>query len=156
MSDARIWTPVIGRTYIVRGYHTGDFFARCLSISRVCGTRCLLEVLDTMRPRQRSGCAFPDCVREDWHGGEHEFPRIRVGACLSIEFPHAWYVPAEEISSANLEPVSNMDAWTAPSIPCSIAGFQRSTKGRIPSARRARCENLPRAAGGSLSSSPIG
>jgi len=156
MSDARIWTPTIGHTYIVRGYHTGDFLARCEAISRVCGTRAVVTVLDTMRPRPRISdrCAFPDCVREDWHGGDHEFARIRIGASLTIEVPHAWYVPAELLPS-DLEDVSNMDVWTAPSIRCSTPVSALMTKGKILSARRARCASLPPAAGGSLSSSSI-
>jgi hypothetical protein len=111
-----IWTPAIGRTYIVRGHYTGDFFARCEQLLR---NAALLTVLDTMQPppRVEDKCAFPECIRKDWHGGDHEFPRLRVGASIEVGRCHAWYVPAETIG--DLEHTRTMDLWIAPSIRCS-------------------------------------
>lgn len=153
MSDSHIWKPTVGRSYIVRGYYTGDFFARCERLAL--NGAALLTVLDTMQPRPRveDKCPFPDCIRGDWHGGDHEFPRLRVGASIEVGRCHAWYVPAaEEIPPADLVAQSTIDPWIAP---FSTLGSALSTKARIPSARRVRCVNSPPAAAGLSSSSSI-
>jgi hypothetical protein len=78
---------VHGRVYKVSGVFPGDFVGKLIDIINVGGTRYLqFLVTDTLRPAPRvfNKCPFPQCIRQEEHGGEHEFPRIRAGAYVEI------------------------------------------------------------------------
>ena len=67
------------KLYRVRGYHIGDFIGECLSTNR---HTAIFEITDTLRPAPRipkPKCSFPGCVRSDFHAGDHELVRMRVG-----------------------------------------------------------------------------
>jgi len=88
----------IGRHYRVEGYHTGDFAGEVLSVDRDLAR---IRVTDPMRPmpRVRNRCAFPACVREDFHQGDHEFMRVREGAVIEIPWRSAKWIPiADRVS----------------------------------------------------------
>jgi hypothetical protein len=54
-----------------------------------------IRVTDPMRPtpRVRNRCAFPECIREDFHFGDHEFVRVREGVLLEVSWRAATWVP---------------------------------------------------------------
>jgi hypothetical protein len=105
-------TPIVGRAWLVTGYHTGDFIGRCESLHR---ERAFFTILDTLRPAPRihERCPFPGCVGKDFHGGDHELTSMRVGATIELLWRHARYVPVEDLP-AGLVGTPTMNGWTAP------------------------------------------
>jgi hypothetical protein len=105
--------PIVGRAWLVRGYHTGDFVGRCESIGRDIA---VFLVLDTMRPAPRIAdrCCFPGCVLQDCHPSDHELARIRIGARVEVFWRNAQYVAAEDLAAVSLQRYGTLDLWTAP------------------------------------------
>jgi hypothetical protein len=91
--------PRVGSIYRVVGYHTGDFVGSCVAITR---TTVVLRITDTLRPGPRvlNRCAFPQCVREDLHPGDHEYARVRRGAEITIPLGLARLVDQERQAAA--------------------------------------------------------
>lgn len=86
-----------GRTYRVYGYHTGDFIGRCVDVDNEIAR---FEVTDTLRPapKVKEKCAYPSCVRGVEHGGDHEFPRVRLGGLVDVWWRSAGFelIPAND------------------------------------------------------------
>src|SRR5260370_19668120 len=92
---AKFFGPLsLGKAYRVEGYHTGDFLGEVESVDRDLAR---IRVTDPLRPRPRvkNRCSFPECVREDFHGGDHEFVRLRSGVLLEISWRMAKWIPIE-------------------------------------------------------------
>jgi hypothetical protein len=91
--------PRPGAVGYVRGYYTGDFLGRCLAIDNDVAS---FVIEDTLRPEPkiRNRCSFPQCVREDYHAGEHEFARMRVGATIEVHWRNARFEPAPRRAAA--------------------------------------------------------
>jgi hypothetical protein len=90
---AKFYCPIaIGNLYRVVGYHTGDFVGE---VERVNRDIAFVRVTDPMRPtpRVKNRCAFPECIREDFHFGDHEFVRVREGVLLEVSWRAAKWVP---------------------------------------------------------------
>lgn len=90
---AKYYRPVkIGALVRIEGYHTGDFIGTVETVQRdVAGIR----VTDPLRPmpRVKNRCSFPECVRADFHSGEHEFMRVRIGVLIEVWWANARFVP---------------------------------------------------------------
>ena len=102
------------KLYRVRGYHTGDFIGECLSTNR---HTAIFEITDTLRPAPRiprPKCSFPGCVRSDFHAGEHELVRMRVGGRIEIYWRNAEFVAVEGSKSP---PFENHERWGTQSKP---------------------------------------
>jgi hypothetical protein len=140
----------IGRAFLVRGYYTGDFIGRGDSLGPNLAT---FTVLDTLRPplKVQDRCPFPGCVALDSHGGDHELAPIRLGEPVQIFWKNASYVAVDALEQLHLS--ATLDPWSA--APSYIHEFRRSTRDKIPSARRAKCASSQSAAGGPRSSSSI-
>jgi hypothetical protein len=84
--------PSLGKSYRVLGYHTGDFIGKVVSVDR---TFAKVRVTDPMRPGPcvKNRCAFPQCVREDFHHGDHEFVCMRAGAVIDVAWESAQWIP---------------------------------------------------------------
>jgi hypothetical protein len=104
--------PTRGRTWLVLGYHTGNFIGRCEAIGPRLAT---FTVIDTLRPLPRIAdrCPFPGCVRGDFHDNDHELAPVRLGATIEIFWQNARYAPAEQ--SEYWLARANFDPWSAPS-----------------------------------------
>ena len=90
---AKFWCPIaIGKRYRVEGYHTGDFVGE---VERVNRDSAFVRVTDPMRPtpRVKNRCCFPECIRDDFHFGDHEFVRVREGVMLEVSWRAATWVP---------------------------------------------------------------
>jgi hypothetical protein len=90
---AKFWCPLsLGKQYRVEGYHTGDFVGEVEAVDR---DRARVRVTDPMRPmpRVKNRCCFPECVREDFHFGDHEFARVREGVLLEVSWRAAKWIP---------------------------------------------------------------
>jgi hypothetical protein len=114
---AKFYCPItIGNLYRVEGYHTGDFVGE---VERVNRDIALIRVTNPMRPtpRVKNRCAFPECIRDDFHFGDHEFVRVREGVLLEVSWRAAKWIPIlrEQVSG----------------------GGQLAHEGVIPSQRRA-------------------
>jgi hypothetical protein len=97
---AKFWCPLsLGKQYRVEGYHTGDFVGEVESVDR---DRARVRVIDPMRPmpRVKNRCCFPECVREDFHFGDHEFARVREGVLLEVSWGAAKWIPVPADKSA--------------------------------------------------------
>ena len=97
---ARYFCPLsIGKLYQVVGYHTGDFLGEVESVDR---TFARVRVIDPMRPvpRVENRCSFPECVRKDFHEGDHEFARVREGVLIEVSWESAKWIPAPERKEA--------------------------------------------------------
>jgi hypothetical protein len=97
-SRVKFFCPLsIGTEYRVVGYHTGDFVGEVLSVDR---TFARVRVIDPMRPRPRvkDRCSFPECVRKDFHEGDHEFVRVRKGALVEVSWESAKWILVEPSS----------------------------------------------------------
>lgn len=84
---AKYFCPLtLGKVYRVEGYYTGDFIGEVESVDREFAK---VRVLDPLRPVPRvpNRCSFPQCVREDFHSGDHEFVRVREGVLIEV----AWH-----------------------------------------------------------------
>lgn len=96
----RFWCPLaLGKIYRVVGYHTGEFIGEVESVDR---TWARVRIVDTLRPapRVKNRCSFPQCVRQDFHDGEHEFSRIREGAVLEVPWESVkWYQGTSEMAA---------------------------------------------------------
>jgi|SRR5580700_7828648 hypothetical protein len=111
---AKFWCPLtIGNRYRVEGYHTGDFVGE---VERANRDIALVRVTDPMRPMPRvlNRCCFPECIREDFHFGDHEFVRVREGVLLEVSWRAARFVPIllEQVSgsgqlASNVMPLKN-------------------------------------------------
>lgn len=93
-----------GDSYIVRGYHTGDFAGELVRFSnpkRKFAHFAYFRVIDTMRPapKVRNRCPYPECVRAQEHDGDHEFNSIREGALVEIPLELAAFQPFEKRES---------------------------------------------------------
>jgi len=91
---AKFWCPLsIGKQYRVKGYHTGDFVGEVVSVDRSVAR---VRVTDPMRriPHVENRCSFPECVRKDFHDGDHEFARVREGALIEVCWESAKWIPA--------------------------------------------------------------
>lgn len=97
--------PGVGVVYLVRGYYIGDFVGR---VEEIDSTTAVMTVLEPLRPCEKRGCPFPQCIGEIDHDGAHTFPTLRAGArievrwrlvkfefpeCKVIEFPVSWETP---------------------------------------------------------------
>lgn len=85
-----------GKLYHVRGYHTGDFIGECLKTDRHVA---IFEITDTLRPAPRipkPKCSFPGCIRSDFHAGDHELVRMRVGGLIEIFWRNAEFTPVSD------------------------------------------------------------
>jgi hypothetical protein len=80
-SAHKFWRPTVGWIYIVRGYYTGEFIGQVESCDRDIA---VLTVIDPLRPHQKRGCPFPQCIAELDHDGLHQFPTLCAGAKLEI------------------------------------------------------------------------
>ncbi len=90
---AKFFCPITtGNLYRVEGYHTGDFVGE---VERVNRDSAFVRVTDPMRPAPRvlNRCSFPECVRDDFHGGDHEFVRVREGAVIEVSWRAAKWTP---------------------------------------------------------------
>lgn len=99
-SGARFWSAIKpGRVYRVEGYHTGDFTGEVLRVDRDIAQ---VRVVDPMRPipRVRNRCSFPECVRADFHGGDHEFVSVRQGALLQVSVALTKWIPIDSAQSS--------------------------------------------------------
>jgi len=95
---AKFWCPLsLGKQYRVEGYHTGDFVGEVEAITR---DTAQVRVIDPMRPlpRVKNRCCFPECVREDFHFGDHEFARVREGVLLEVSWKAAKWIPVQPSS----------------------------------------------------------
>lgn len=90
----------IGRTYrvAIAGSVYGEFIGRCIGIGSV-GRKRFVQILvtDTLRPspRVRNRCPFPECLGSAYHGGDHEFPRIRKDTYVDVPEREASFVEIE-------------------------------------------------------------
>jgi len=85
----RFWSPIaIGHAYRVLRYHTGVFIGRVDFVDRDVAR---LTVIDPLRPMPKiaNRCSFPECIREDFHAGDHEFSRVRQGATVEVFWRNA-------------------------------------------------------------------
>ncbi len=94
----------VGTRYRISGPRThGEFIGKCVDIVRV-GERRALQFLitNTLRPSPRvaNKCPFPHCIAKQYHGGEHEFPRIREGVLVELTPREAKFVAVDEEESA--------------------------------------------------------
>ena len=90
------WSPVtIGKRYRVEGHYLGDFIAEIEDIDRDLAR---VRIVDPLRPlpRVKNRCPFPQCVIEEFHGGDHEFCSVREGALLEIHWRTAKSIPIAE------------------------------------------------------------
>jgi hypothetical protein len=97
-SRVKFFCPLsIGKEYRVVGYHTGDFVGEVEGVDR---TFARVRVIDPLRPRPRikDRCSFPECVRKDFHGGDHEFVRVREGALIEVSWESAKWIPVKPSS----------------------------------------------------------
>jgi hypothetical protein len=95
----KFWCPLkCGQIFRIEGYHTGDFVGEIESLDR---DMARVRVIDPMRPlpRVRNRCPFPECIREDFHFGDHEFVRVREGVLLEVVWRAAKWIPILEPSS---------------------------------------------------------
>ena len=119
-----LWRPVhAGFTYRVEKHYLGDFVGE---VEYADNDLARIRVTDPMRPRPRveNRCCFPECVREDFHSGDHEFVSVRKGALLEIQWRSAkWVLVAmpKQVSGLgqlahglNLIPVNNFNRATSP------------------------------------------
>jgi hypothetical protein len=117
---AKFWTPLkVGKVYRISGYHVGDFVGEVEAVSR---NEAHVRVLDPMRPapRVRNRCCFPECLREDFHGGEHEFARVREGALVEVSWALAKWAEVSPQASGGRQlakTVSMPDRNSATSLP---------------------------------------
>lgn len=84
----------IGRSYRVEGVFPSGFVGRCIGVIVVGHQRFVqLLITDTLRPspKVRNKCPYPQCIREQEHGGDHEYPRIRAGNYIDVP-AHAKFV----------------------------------------------------------------
>ena len=107
---AKFFCPLaIGKEYRIVGYHTGDFVGEVEGVDR---TFARVRVIDPMRPRPRvkDRCSFPECVRKDFHKGDHEFVRVREGALIEVSWESAKWIPViEQVPGAAQLAKSNRD-----------------------------------------------
>jgi len=82
----------LGKLYLVGGYHTGDFIGEVLRADR---DFAWVRVTDPKRPFPHvpNRCSFPQCIREDFHAGEHEVIRVREGAVIEVNWHAATWLP---------------------------------------------------------------
>jgi hypothetical protein len=67
--------------YAVRGYHTGEFIARCEWTDNQVAE---LTVIDPLRPFRKGSCPYPRCVGEEDHDGAHVFPTLCAGHRIQV------------------------------------------------------------------------
>ena len=79
----KFWGPAVGATYRVLSYHTGEFIGQVESCDRDIA---VLTVIDPLRPYQKLGCPFPDCIAEVDHDGGHVFPTLCAGHRIEIHW----------------------------------------------------------------------
>ena len=86
--------PIAGQSWLVKGYHTGEFVGRCVSIDH---SVAVFVITDTLRPlpKVRERCPYPGCVRKDFHEGDHELARVRMGGEIEVFWRNAKFVPCE-------------------------------------------------------------
>lgn len=90
---AKFHRPVKLHTpFLIKGHYLGDFIGEVESVERDVAH---VRVTDTLRPapRVRNRCVFPQCIREDFHHGDHEFPRICWGELVAIDWHTAKFLP---------------------------------------------------------------
>jgi hypothetical protein len=77
--------------YRISGYALGDFMGELLSVDLDLAR---VLVTDTLRPRPKvlHRCSFPNCIREDFHGGGHEFAAVREDAIVFVPWRCAKWV----------------------------------------------------------------
>jgi hypothetical protein len=70
-----------------------------------------------MRPMPRvvNRCSFPECVRADFHNGEHEFMRVRAGVLLEVSWRNAKWTPNQvrggAVSPSKRFDTSEVESW---------------------------------------------
>jgi hypothetical protein len=89
----------VGKVYRIDGYYTGEFIGEVEAADR---GKARVRVLDPMRPIPKvvNRCCFPECLREDFHGGEHEFASVREGALVEVSWALAKWAEVPERRSA--------------------------------------------------------
>jgi hypothetical protein len=95
---AKFRRPVtLNKPFLIKGHYLGDFIGTVEAVERDVAH---VRVTDTLRPapRVRNRCAFPQCIRQDFHYGDHEFPRICWGELVAIDWHTAKFVPIEKSS----------------------------------------------------------
>jgi hypothetical protein len=122
---AQVLPVKMGGLYRIVGYHTGDFIGEVEAVHR---DTVHVRVVDPLRPfpRVQNRCSYPECVREDFHNGDHEFVRVRTGAVLEVAWALARFVEAKQVSGG--EQLATSHGSTAgDAVPTPIATSNRAT-----------------------------
>lgn len=110
------WSPIsVGKLYRVEGHYLGEFVCEVRELDR---DNAQVVVTDPMRsmPRVRNRCCFPECVRNDFHGGDHEFVRVRAGVTMEVSWRLAKWIPVAEQFSGRAVSHSENRASEVPAI----------------------------------------
>lgn len=102
----RFAAPRVGKLYRIEGHYLGSFEAEVLGVDRECAK---LEITDPLRrpARIENRCAYPFCVKTDFHSGEHELTRFREGGVIEIFWRSAKFVEIAASSGAGQLAISS-------------------------------------------------
>lgn len=97
---AKFYRPVtLNKPLLIKGHYLGDFIGAVEAVERDVARVRVIDALRTF-PRVRNRCVFPQCIREDFHHGDHEFPTIREGALVAIDWHTAKFLPVDSVKSS--------------------------------------------------------
>ena len=91
-AEIGVYFPALRDVVRVSGYHTGDFLGE---VERVDRDVVALLITDPLRPYQKKGCPFPQCIAEADHDGAHVFPTLCAGHRIEVPWRLAKFETVE-------------------------------------------------------------